>query len=245
MAAAGPVAQAWLNPSAPDFYQQVYYDIAELIAYNNAAWEAHEPFRRRRALSTPAEDEWWWQRGGTGGAPPVGYAHDAFIASQNAGHNPGVAQVMAVADALALGSAMGRVADLGIEGMRAEAARSAAAERSVGAMARWTPEELIANMTEVAPGRLGKSGLRYAEGDFGSAEHMFDELRDPAEHITYPTKGVQVAPGRMGGNITLRPGGTAFGPGGSGLGDPRIDIHGATDGIFDSVRKIVFKETIK
>jgi len=40
--------------------------------------------------------------------------------------------------------------------------------------------------------------------------------------------------------VTLRSGGTAEGVGGGGLGAPRIDIHGASGGVFDSVRKLVF-----
>jgi len=71
---------------------------------------------------------------------------------------------------------------------------------------------------------------------------MFDELRDTSYAVDGVPGQMQFAPGKMGGNVTLRPRGTAFGRGGTGLDDPRIDVHGASGGVFDSLRKVVFKE---
>jgi RHS repeat-associated protein len=86
---------------------------------------------------------------------------------------------------------------------------------SVGAMARWTPEELIANKTKVAAGRRGKEGIREAVGDMGDAEDMFSELVAPGAVVKDIEGGGKVAKGVMGGYVTLRPGGTAYGKGGN------------------------------
>jgi RHS repeat-associated protein len=111
---------------------------------------------------------------------------------------------------------------------------------SAGAMARWTPEELIANKTKPVAGRRGNEGLREAVGDMGDAEAMFDDLIKPGAVVRDIGGGGKVAEGVMGGNVTLRPGGTAVGKGGVGLNDPRIEIHGARGGTFDSI-KIIFR----
>lgn len=104
---AGPLGQAWADPYAKDFYAQLQIDMAEHLAYANAKWDATAYERMRRTLSTNEQDEDWWKRAGVGGAPPIGYGHDAMSYSRNAGHMTGVAQVVDVAVAAStLGATM-------------------------------------------------------------------------------------------------------------------------------------------
>ncbi|MFO0755490.1 MAG: RHS repeat-associated core domain-containing protein [Byssovorax sp.] len=128
----GPVAQAWASPERGDFYQQLQIDLAEQIAYNNALWQATEPLRMRRALSTQEQDEEMWKRSGDGGAPPIGYAHDALIYSLNAGHTLGVKQVEDTFTAITVAGATVNAIRAGVGMMRLAAAAGAEANVAAG-----------------------------------------------------------------------------------------------------------------
>jgi RHS repeat-associated protein len=138
----------------------------------------------------------------------------------------------------AAGEAIASESKLAAETKPAAATPSQSGGGSVGAMARYTPEETILNNTEVAAGRRGAEGLRRAEGDFHTAEGMFDDLRVEGAPVRDLPRGISVAPSRAGGEVTLRPGGTKLGPGGIAPDQPRLEIHGAQGGVFDQYPRI-------
>jgi RHS repeat-associated protein len=127
-ARSGPQAQAWSQPSSSDFYNQLRLDLAESIAYNNALWDANTQTRMRRALSTQAQDEDAWRRSGTGGAPSIGYAHDALVYSLNAGHGIGVEQVANAAAVVGMAGAAWKAGQAGFGLLRGLASAQAGAD---------------------------------------------------------------------------------------------------------------------
>jgi hypothetical protein len=89
---------------------------------------------------------------------------------------------MAVADALALGSALGRVADLGIEGMRAAAARSVQVTLASGVS---VSQESLTLVRTLEPGESWgaiQDEMRYLQWSTGR-EHYLISSRDASASL--------------------------------------------------------------
>ena len=174
----GPLGLAWLHPQSPDFYRQVWFDIAQQIAYNNALWEAAAPIREQvahwygKGLSTPAKDQMWWDMVGGKGPPPIGFGYWGPRAGAGAGELQGAEIVnYGLAAASVVGIAT-RAAGGALAGMRVGEAAASAAEAAAGAGANGAAEgttTLYRAVSEAELMDIGESGVfRSGPGSMGN-----------------------------------------------------------------------------